>query len=221
MHVRIHPSWEIVLHDYFQTDSFKVLTERVRAAYLNQHTDVYPQPENLFRAFNETPFDTVRVVILGQDPYHNPGQAHGLSFSVPDGTPTPPSLLNIFKEIEHDVGVHRTKTDLTDWAQQGVLLLNAVLSVIKNEPTSHAGIGWEEFTDYVIKTISDKREGVVFLLWGSYARSKKALIDTSKHLVLEAPHPSPLSAHRGFLGCGHFSHTNAFLSKRGATRIQW
>ena len=221
MEVTIDQSWRNVLGSYFERPSFKTLAEKVRADYLDKSKTVYPPPKDLFRAFNETPFDKVSVVILGQDPYHNPGQAHGLCFSVPNGIPAPPSLLNIFKEIEDDIGTKRTNTDLTDWAQQGVFLLNAVLSVLKNQPTSHAGLGWEEFTNEVIHTISEKREHIVFMLWGAYAKSKKNLIDTNKHLMLEAPHPSPLSAHRGFFGCKHFSRANKYLKKHNKEPIQW
>lgn len=221
MQIQIHESWQVALGDYFATDTFSALTERIRADYLDTSKTVYPPPSELFTAFNMTPLDQVRVVILGQDPYHNPGQAHGLCFSVPEGTPTPPSLLNIFKEIQNDIGVTRTHTNLSDWAEQGVFLLNAVLSVLKNQPTSHANLGWEHFTDHVIQTISQEREHVVFMLWGSYARSKTNLIDRSKHLVLEAPHPSPLSAHRGFFGCKHFSQANDYLSQHGISPISW
>jgi len=221
MDVKIDKSWQDVLSNYFEKDEFKKLTEKVRTDYLDNSKTVYPTPKDLFRAFNETPFNKVSVVILGQDPYHNPGQAHGLCFSVPKGVPAPPSLQNIFKEIENDTGAKRTNTDLTDWARQGVFLLNAVLSVLKNQPTSHSGLGWEEFTDEAIRTLSSKREHIVFMLWGNYARSKKSLIDTSKHLVLEAPHPSPLSAHRGFFGCKHFSRANEYLKKCGKKPVNW
>jgi uracil-DNA glycosylase len=221
MDVKIHESWQSVLGEYFETPEFKELSEQVRADYIDESKTVYPAPADLFRAFNSTHFDDVQVVILGQDPYHNPGEAHGLCFSVPEGVLTPPSLQNIFKEIQSDVGRTDTSTDLTRWANQGVFLLNAVLSVLRNQPTSHAGIGWEDFTDHVIKTISDEREHIVFLLWGAYARSKVDLIDWSKHLVLEAPHPSPLSAHRGFFGCKHFSQANEYLKSHGKKEIDW
>ncbi len=226
MQVRIEKSWQRVLGNYFEKEDFKKLAEFVKKEYLNK--TVYPHPKDLFRAFDETPFDKVKVVILGQDPYHNPGQAHGLAFSVPEGVPAPPSLLNIFKEICAELPDFPTcklpekeKTDLTRWARQGVFLLNAVLSVLKNSPTSHAGKGWEEFTDFVIKILSDKKENLVFMLWGAYARGKKDLIDESKHLVLEAPHPSPLSASRGFFGCGHFKKANEFLKEKGLKEIEW
>ncbi len=226
MQVKIEESWKKVLADYFEKEEFKHLAEFVRNEYLNKK--VYPPPKDLFRAFNETPFDKVKVVILGQDPYHNPNQAHGLAFSVPKGIPAPPSLLNIFKEICDEISDSpscklpgKEKTDLTRWANQGVFLLNAVLTVLKNAPTSHAGKGWEEFTDFVIRTLSDKKQNLVFMLWGAYARSKKALIDEGKHLILEAPHPSPLSANRGFFGCGHFKKANEYLEKHGKKPIEW
>ena len=226
MQVKIEESWKKVLADFFEKEEFKRLAEFVRSEYLNKK--VYPPPKDLFRAFNETPFDKVKVVILGQDPYHNPGQAHGLAFSVPKGTPAPPSLQNIFKEICDELPdspscklPEKEKTDLSRWARQGVFLLNAVLTVLKNSPTSHAGKGWEDFTDFVIKTLSKEKENLVFMLWGAYARSKKALIDESKHLILEAPHPSPLSANRGFFGCGHFKKANEYLEKHGKKSIEW
>ncbi len=221
MNVEIHKSWQKMLGEYFETSEFKKLTEKVRKDYLNKNKMVYPPPGDLFRAFKETPFDKVKVVILGQDPYHNKGQAHGLCFSVPKGMQAPPSLQNIFKEIESDTGSTNTSADLTRWAQQGVFLLNTVLSVLKNQPTSHAGIGWEEFTDHIIKTVSDKRENVVFILWGAYAQSKAKLINQNKHLILKAPHPSPLSAHRGFFGCKHFSKANTYLKSTSNVEITW
>lgn len=183
---------------------------------------IYPPGSKIFSAFNFTTFPQVKVVILGQDPYHGPGQAHGLCFSVPDGVARPPSLLNIFKEINADLGLPVPKTgNLEKWAKQGVLLLNATLTVRANHAGSHQGKGWEQFTDYVIKTISDKKQEIVFLLWGNYAQAKEALIDTSKHHVLKAPHPSPLSASRGFFGCGHFSKTNILLTNAGKQAINW
>ncbi len=237
MDVNIDKSWLKVLGDYFEKPEFKELSARVRADYLDESKTVYPHPRDLFRAFNETPFDKVKVVILGQDPYINPGQAHGLCFSVPEDVQAPPSLVNIFKEIQDDLpaqaGVKSKNkdTDLTRWANQGVFLLNAILTVLKNQPGSYAlaptspeGLRrarWEDFTDYVIKTISDKREHVVFMLWGAYARSKADLIDWEKHLILEAPHPSPLSAHRGFFGCKHFSQANEYLKEHGKRPIEW
>ncbi len=183
---------------------------------------IYPKGAEIFNAMNTTSFDGVRVVIIGQDPYHGEGQAHGLCFSVRRGVAIPPSLINIYKEIEAEYGVKMPPHgDLTGWAKQGVLLLNATLTVQKANAGSHQRRGWEEFTDAVIRAINEKREHVVFLLWGSYAQKKGALIDRSKHLVLQAPHPSPLSAHRGFLGCGHFKKANDYLAANGATPIDW
>ena len=177
----------------------------------------------LFNAFNQTPFDKVKVVILGQDPYHNPGQAHGLSFSVPNGIKPPPSLMNMYKEIQKDIGVAMPAEygNLTRWAQQGVLLLNAILTVRANEPASHAKIGWMDFTDAVIKKISDEKKGIVFLLWGKFAQDKQSLIDETKHHVLKAAHPSPFSADKGFFGCRHFSKTNELLTAQGLPPIDW
>jgi uracil-DNA glycosylase len=183
---------------------------------------VYPKGSDIFNAMNTTPFDKVKVVILGQDPYHGEGQAHGLSFSVRKGVPLPPSLMNIYKEIDAEYGIKMPRTgDLTGWAEQGVLLLNAMLTVQQANAGSHQKKGWEEFTDAIIRAINDKREHVVFLLWGSYAQKKGALIDRKKHCVLESVHPSPLSAHRGFLGNGHFKKTNDYLVKQGLTPIEW
>ncbi|WP_111657124.1 uracil-DNA glycosylase [Isoalcanivorax indicus] len=183
---------------------------------------IYPPGPLMFNAFNSTPFDAVRVVILGQDPYHGPGQAHGLSFSVPEGVPPPPSLVNIFKEIHRDLGLPIPGHGcLQRWAEQGVLLLNAVLSVEQRQAASHQGRGWERFTDRAIERLNAGREGLVFLLWGSYAQKKGNLIDRQRHLVLTAPHPSPLSAHRGFIGCGHFSRVNEYLMDRGEAPIDW
>ncbi len=183
---------------------------------------IYPAGQAIFNAFNTTPFDRVKVVIIGQDPYHGPGQAHGLCFSVQPGVPLPPSLQNIFKEIESDLGIQFGGNGyLTHWAEQGVLLLNAVLSVERGKAGSHQGKGWEEFTDKAIEALNLGREGVVFLLWGSYAQKKGALIDGKKHCILRAPHPSPLSAHRGFFGSRHFSAANNYLQKRGETPIDW
>ncbi len=221
MQVKIEKSWKKVLGEYFESPDFKNLADAVRSEYLDKNRTVYPPAKDLFRAFNETPFEQVKVVILGQDPYHNPGQAMGLCFSVPQGVPAPPSLLNIFKEIKKDTGHQRTKTDLSDWAKQGVFLLNAVLTVLKNQPTSHGNLGWQKFTDTVIKKISDEKENVVFILWGAYARSKKDLIDEKKHLILESAHPSPLSANRGFFGSKVFSKTNSYLEKHAKTPIKW
>ena len=183
---------------------------------------IYPPGPLIFNAFHHTPFDAVKVVILGQDPYHGPGQAHGLSFSVPDGVPPPPSLQNLFKELESDLGVPRPVTgNLTPWADQGVLLLNAVLTVEQARPGSHQNRGWEEFTDAAIQALAEDRDGLVFLLWGAYAQAKGRIIDNRRHCVLCAPHPSPLSAHRGFLGCRHFSAVNRYLQGRGLKPIDW
>ncbi len=183
---------------------------------------IYPPAAQMFNAFNSTPFDQVKVVILGQDPYHGPGQAHGLSFSVPEGLRIPPSLQNIFKEIERDLGIPRPNHgNLTQWAEQGVLLLNATLSVEQASAGSHQKRGWELFTDRAIEALNRDREGIVFMLWGSYAQKKGRLIDTDKHLVLKSVHPSPLSAHRGFLGCGHFSQANKYLQANGQQPIDW
>jgi uracil-DNA glycosylase len=208
--IRIQESWKEQLKDAFAVPGFKALTDFVREEYAKG--PVYPAPKNIFRAFDLCPFDKVKVVILGQDPYHGPGQAQGLCFSVPTGFPLPPSLQNIFKELAEDLGGSpRQNGDLSDWAEQGVLLLNATLTVRAGQAGSHQGKGWEAFTDAVIQKLSQEREGLVFLLWGAYAIKKSALIDGKKHLILTAPHPSPLSAYRGFLGCKHFSKVNAYL----------
>lgn len=220
MNVKIEDSWKEVLEDEFSKEYFVKLTGKVREAYLNK--TVFPPPKLIFNAFELCPFDKVKVVILGQDPYHGSGQAHGLSFSVPDGVRTPPSLQNIYKEIRDDLGIEiPVSGNLERWAKQGVLLLNATLTVEMAQANSHQAFGWEKFTDAVIKTIADKKEHVVFMLWGSYARSKAQLIDSNKHLILEAPHPSPLSAHRGFLGCKHFSQANKYLEQNGLEPIKW
>lgn len=183
---------------------------------------LYPPAGNILEAFKLTPLHSIKVVILGQDPYHGPGQAHGLCFSVPEGVPPPPSLINIFKEIETDTGnIPQSKGNLTDWANQGVFLLNSVLTVRAGEAGSHRNRGWETFTDEVIRLIGSQQEGIVFLLWGSYAIAKSQLIPGNKHLILTAPHPSPLSAYRGFMGCKHFSQTNDYLRKQGKTEIRW
>lgn len=219
--VNIEPEWKEALAMYFAGESFARLAEFVREEY--QSKKIFPPPKDIFRAFSLTPFSKVKVVILGQDPYHNDRQAHGLCFSVPAGVDTPPSLLNIYKEIESDLGVKKNPNDgnLEDWAKQGVFLLNAILTVVAHQAASHRGKGWEEFTDTVIKTLSDKRDNLVFILWGNYARGKKALIDSQKHLILEAPHPSPLSAYAGFFGCKHFSKCNEYLKSRGIEPIKW
>ncbi len=219
--VKIEPEWQNILETYFDTDSFSQLSDFVRQEYLKK--EIYPKPSDIFNAFWLTPFSKVNVVILGQDPYHGTGQAHGLSFSVPEGIPLPPSLQNIYKEIERDLGITKdfSNGDLKPWAEQGVFLLNAILSVVAHSPASHQKRGWEEFTDFVIKSISDNKEHVVFMLWGNFAKSKKGLIDTRKHLILESTHPSPFSAHSGFFGCRHFSKCNDYLKKYGKDPINW
>lgn len=221
MEVVIEPSWKEALKEEFGQPYFKELTDFVKKEY--QATTVYPHPKNIFRAFELTPFNAVKVVILGQDPYHGPRQAHGLSFSVIEGVRNPPSLQNIFKEIESDVGdkVSVTSGDLTRWATQGVLLLNATLTVRAGAAGSHQGQGWERFTDAVIRRLSEEREHLVFILWGNYARSKKVLIDESKHCIIDSPHPSPFSAHSGFFGSKPFSKTNTYLVTHGETPIAW
>lgn len=218
--VKIEPSWKAALVDEFAKDYFVKLADFVRREY--QSKTVYPHPKNVFRAFDLCPFDRVKVVILGQDPYHGPQQAHGLSFSVQQGIQNPPSLQNIYKEVCSDLGQPaKAGGDLTAWAEQGVLLLNATLTVVAGQAGSHQRQGWEEFTDAVIRRLSDRREHLVFMLWGAYAQSKTPLIDATRHLVLKAPHPSPLSAHRGFLGCKHFSQANDYLVKQELEPIDW
>jgi len=217
---KIHPSWAELLNDQFQSASFLALKTAL-VSEKKQHV-VYPPSGQIFRAFDLTPVDNVRVVILGQDPYHGPGQAHGLSFSVPQGVRQPPSLGNILKELHTDLGVPiPVGGDLTPWAQQGVLLINATLTVRKSSPGSHQKFGWETFTDTVIKELADSKEHLVFILWGNFARAKKALINSNKHLILEAAHPSPFSAHKGFFGCRHFSKANDYLSSKGMQPIDW
>lgn len=214
-------SWSKVLLEYLQNPQFTQTLDFLKKR--SQETTIYPPLEKIFEAFSLTSFEEVKVVIVGQDPYHNQGQAHGLSFSVPEGITLPPSLKNIYREIENDVGVKKNmlQGDLTSWAEQGVLLLNSVLTVEKNLPGSHRGKGWEEFTTFVIQTISEKKEHCVFLLWGAYAQNKGNIIDTTKHLVLTSSHPSPFSAHKGFLGNKHFSQTNQYLTNHGKDSIQW
>lgn len=220
MDVRIESSWKAVLAPEFDKPYFENLVRFVRAEYAG--TTVYPPAGMIFNAFEQCPFDRVKVVILGQDPYHEPGQAHGLCFSVLDGVPFPPSLRNIFKEISQDTGATVPQSgDLTRWARQGVLLMNATLTVRAGQAASHQGKGWETFTDAVIRTISEGRDHVVFILWGGYARRKAALIDGSRHLVLESAHPSPLSAYAGFFGNAHFSKANRWLEEHGQTAIVW
>lgn len=221
MDVKIEESWKVALKEEFRQTYFLQIATHLKTERATKAT-IYPPGSQLFNAFDKTPFDKVKVVILGQDPYHNPGQAMGLSFSVPTGVPPPPSLVNIYKELKSDIGMPiPTSGDLTKWATQGVLLLNAVLTVRANEPASHAKIGWMDFTNAVIKKISDERNGVIFLLWGKFAQEKQALIDQTKHHVLIAAHPSPLSAHNGFFGCKHFSRVNFLLSKQGQDPIDW
>ena len=220
MDVRIEQSWKVALAPEFEKPYFGSLVSFLRQEKA-AGAKIFPPGSQIFRAFDLTPMDKVKVVILGQDPYHGPGQAHGLSFSVPHGVPAPPSLKNIFKEIETDLGVEMSGCpNLEKWAEQGVLLLNAVLTVRSGEAASHSKIGWQEFTDAVIKCISDKCEGVVFMLWGNFARTKSALIDSTRHYVLEAAHPSPL-ARGAFFGCRHFSKANDYLKATGRSPITW
>ena len=220
MDVKIEQSWKDALQGEFDKPYFASLV-RFLHQEKTEGKQIFPPGSEIFKAFDLTPVDKVKVVILGQDPYHGYGQAMGLSFSVPDGVQAPPSLKNIFKEIETDLGIKMSgRPNLENWAKQGVLLLNTVLTVRSGEPTSHSKIGWQEFTDAVISYISSHCEGVVFLLWGNFARSKKALIDTSKHYVLEAAHPSPLAG-GAFFGCRHFSKTNEILVKEGKAPINW
>lgn len=218
--VKIHPSWLKVLREEFEKTYFETLVQFVKEEYAS--TTIYPEGKNIFRAFELCPFESVKVVILGQDPYHGPGQANGLAFSVNDAMQLPPSLQNIYKEISEDIKVAMPKTgNLEHWAKQGVLLLNATLTVRANQPGSHQNKGWELFTDAVIKVVSEKKDHVVFLLWGKYAQEKGNIIDRSKHCVLTAPHPSPFSADRGFFGCKHFSKTSVYLTSIGEKPIEW
>jgi uracil-DNA glycosylase len=221
MNVKIESSWGEKLKGEFEKEYFTNLTAFVKNEYKDDA--VYPAPKNIFRAFDLCPFDKVKVVILGQDPYHGVGQANGLCFAVEDSQRLPPSLQNIFKEIASDLGkpLAHTSGDLTRWAGQGVLLLNATLTVRAHSAGSHQGKGWEEFTDAVIRALSEQRAGLVFMLWGNYAKQKGAHIDRSKHLVLESPHPSPFSAHSGFFGCKHFSKANEYLITHGEAPVDW
>ncbi len=220
MEVQMERSWKEALSNEFDKPYFVQLTDELHRQK-REGAVIYPPGGQIFKAFELCPLDKVKVVILGQDPYHGPGQAMGLSFSVPQGVPAPPSLKNIFKEIESDLGVKMSgRPDLTPWAEQGVLLLNAVLTVRAGEPASHSGIGWQSFTDAVIRTVSERCSGIVFMLWGNYARSKAALIDRSRHYVLEAAHPSPL-ARGAFFGCRHFSKANGILASEGKSPIDW
>jgi uracil-DNA glycosylase len=221
MEVKIEASWKEVLSNVFKSSYFLQTAAHIKTE-LATGAKIFPAGNNIFNAFNQTTFENVKVVILGQDPYHGSGQAMGLSFSVPKGVKPPPSLVNIFKELKSDIGLPiPTNGDLTPWAKQGVLLLNAVLTVRENEPASHAKIGWMDFTDAVIKKLSDEKKGIVFLLWGKFAEQKQILIDETKHFVLKAAHPSPFSADKGFFGCKHFSKTNELLAKQGLQVIDW
>lgn len=221
--IQLEPGWLAALAADFELPYMSSLKQ-----FLSQEKQdgkiIYPRGSEYFAAMNTTPLDEVKVVILGQDPYHGPGQAHGLCFSVRDGTNSPPSLVNIFKEIRSDLNLPdgtQFSGDLTAWAQQGVLLLNSVLTVERYQAASHQGKGWETFTDSIIQVLSEQRESCVFMLWGSYAQKKGSVIDTDRHLVLKAPHPSPLAAHRGFFGCKHFSKCNAYLVGKGKSPIDW
>lgn len=219
--VRLEPSWKARVGDYLQREDMRALSAFLRERRAAGAT-IHPPMPQVFAAFDATPFDAVKVVILGQDPYHGPGQAHGLCFSVRPGVEVPPSLSNIFKELERDLGIRRPDHGcLLPWARRGVLLLNAVLTVEAGRAGSHQGRGWEGFTDHVVDTLNREREGLVFLLWGSYAQAKGNVIDPRRHRVLKAPHPSPLSAHRGFIGCGHFSAANQYLARHGGTPVDW
>ena len=219
--VQIEQSWKQLLDDEFQQPYFAAIKQFLLKEKEQRQT-VYPPGSLIFNAFNLTPFDQLKVMILGQDPYHGAGQAHGLCFSVPDGIPLPPSLQNIFKELNADLNIPISKSgNLTSWAQQGVMLLNALLTVRANQPASHHGIGWETFTDAVIRKISEDKTGIVFLLWGKYAQDKQSLIDLTKHYVLKAAHPSPFSANNGFFGCRHFSRTNDLLIQNEKETIDW
>ncbi len=223
MDVKIEPSWKTFLQEEFQQSYFEQIVAFLKTEKALGRT-IYPPGPLIFNAFNSTPVDRLSVVIIGQDPYHGPGQAHGLSFSVPKNiTKLPPSLQNIYKEIKNDIGVDMPPNcgDLTPWTHQGVLLLNAALTVRSGEPMSHAKFGWDLFTDAVIKKISDKKEGIIFILWGKFAQEKQSLIDQTKHHILKAAHPSPFSADKGFFGCKHFSRTNELLIKMGKDPIDW
>jgi uracil-DNA glycosylase len=219
--IKLEPRWLEALESEFKQDYMVELREFLHAEH-SQGKKIYPKGSEYFAAFNRTPLDEVKVVILGQDPYHGPGQAHGLCFSVRPGVAVPPSLVNIYKELAQDLGIAPAAHGcLTSWADQGVLLLNSVLTVQQAQAASHQGKGWETFTDRAINVINAECEGVVFMLWGGYAQKKGAIIDTDKHLVLKSPHPSPLSAYRGFFGSKHFSQANAYLQKRGLEPINW
>jgi len=220
MKININPDWKEILQPEFNKPYFNDLLQSITLAY--KTTTVYPESDKIFNALNLCPFSKIKVVIIGQDPYHGEKQAHGLCFSVQDDIKIPPSLKNIYKEIKNDIGKDIPSSgNLEYWAKQGVLLLNATLTVRAGEAGSHHNLGWEIFTDTIIKTISDQKENVVFLLWGKFAESKKSFIDNNKHLILTAPHPSPLSAHKGWFGSGHFSQTNKYLKETGQSEIVW
>ena len=220
MDVKIAPDWKALLEEEFSKPYFEELTRFVKEEYATRR--IYPRGSNIFRAFDKCPLDKLKVVIIGQDPYHGPGQAHGLCFSVVEGVPHPPSLQNIFKEVASDIGTPIPSSgNLDRWAEQGVLLLNSVLTVREHEAASHAGKGWEQFTDAVVRAIAARKEGIVYLLWGSYAQRKGAMVDPQRNCILKAVHPSPLSAYRGFLGCKHFSQANDYLISTGQTPINW
>lgn len=220
MEVNIASDWKELLREEFDKPYFEELVQFVREEYATHR--IYPRGSNIFRAFDKCPFEQLKVVIIGQDPYHGPGQANGLCFSVGDGVPFPPSLRNIFQEVASDTGTPiPTSGNLDRWAEQGVLLLNAVLTVREHEAASHAGRGWEQFTDAVVRAIATRKEGIVYLLWGSYAQKKGAIADPTRNCILKAVHPSPLSAYRGFLGCRHFSRANEYLLSQGKTPINW
>ena len=222
MEVKIEEGWKRELQEEFCKPYFVALADAVRREYADPRFHVYPPARMIFSAFDNSPFSATKVVIIGQDPYHGPGQANGMSFSVNPGIPIPPSLRNIFKEINSDAGAPiPADGDLTRWARQGVLLLNATLTVREHQPRSHAALGWSEFTDAAVRALNERTDGVVFLLWGSDAIRKGSMIDRSKHLVLTAPHPSPLSANRGFFGCRHFSKANEWLLSKGKSPIEW
>ncbi len=215
----INKKWDVILKEDFESPYFEKLGIFVKNEY--KHKIIYPEYKDIFNALRYTDYDDVKVVILGQDPYHGEHEAHGLSFSVKEGVPMPPSLRNIFKELKDDIGVDRTQTDLTDWAKQGVLLLNSIMTVVKDTPLSHKDKGWEIFTDSIITKLGEREKPLVFILWGNYARSKKVLIKNKNHLIIENVHPSPLSASRGFFGSKPFSKTNEFLEKNGISKINW
>ncbi|MBR3523269.1 MAG: uracil-DNA glycosylase [Bacilli bacterium] len=215
----INKKWDVILKDEFKKEYFAKLGRFVKSEYKNKI--IFPEYKNIFNSLRLTDYDDVKVVIIGQDPYHGVGEAHGLCFSVQEGVKMPPSLANIFKELKSDLGITRTKTDLTDWAKQGVLLLNAIMTVEKDKPLSHKDKGWEIFTDNIIKYLNEREKPVIFVLWGSYARSKKELINTKKHYIIESAHPSPLSASRGFLGSKPFSKINEILVKTNQDTIRW